>query len=82
MENSERQVEKAKQSMTDTARHLEKRNEQLEDDIDDARDQLQEMERKTGGAVAGDWEDRQLGADCKVAETVTQRDTLRREAAK
>ena len=34
------------------------------------------------GVLAGDWEDRQLGADCKVAETVTQRDTLRREAAK
>lgn len=34
------------------------------------------------GVLTGDWEDRQLGADCVVAETVNRTDTLRRENGK
>ncbi|MGE0152910.1 MAG: hypothetical protein AB7R90_09850 [Reyranellaceae bacterium] len=34
------------------------------------------------GVLAGEWEDRQLDAGCKIAEAVTQKDTLRREAAR
>jgi hypothetical protein len=34
------------------------------------------------GALSGEWEDRQLDGDCKVAEAIKQRDALRREAAR
>jgi hypothetical protein len=74
MENSERDVEKAQESMSDTARHLEKRNEQLEDDIDDAKDQLKEMEHKTGGEVAGDWEDTDDASGGEDPEGAPRRD--------
>jgi len=34
------------------------------------------------GTLSGEWDDRQLGADCKLAETVKQKDTLKREATR
>jgi hypothetical protein len=57
MDDPERQVERAEETMDDSIRRLEEHGEQLADDIDDARRGLDDMKHATGGDVAGDWAD-------------------------
>jgi hypothetical protein len=57
MDDPDRQVERAEETMDDAIRRLEEDRDQLADHIDDARRDLEGMKQATGGDVAGDWHD-------------------------
>ncbi len=55
MDDPDRQVERAEETMDDSIRRLEEHSEELSEHIDEARRDLRDMNQATGGDVAGDW---------------------------
>jgi hypothetical protein len=69
--------------MRDTEAKMEREREHLADDIDIARKDLAEMERATGGEVAGDWRDTADaagGEDPEGAHEVSEREAASERA--
>ena len=57
MNDADRKVERAEETMDDAIRRLEEHSDELSEHIDDARRNLREMRQATGGDVAGDGRD-------------------------